>query len=97
MVYLTGDQMAEKAKLVGYFTSSTSLSPYSWHQIVGIDHPTLPLKFGVLRQNIYEDIQQAILAARFYLKIVSKSALHVHFSPFKYFFHIFWVSSERYR
>ncbi len=79
MVYLTGDQMAEKAKLVGYFTSSTSLSTLSWHQIVGIDHPTLPLKFGVLRQNIYEDIQQAILAARFYLKIVSKSALHVPF------------------
>ncbi len=54
--------------------------------MVGINPLTLPLKFGVLRQNIHDDIQQAILAARFYLKIVQKSALHVYFSPFQVLF-----------
>ena len=41
---------------------------HSWYPMVGINHLTLPLKFGVLRQNIHEDIQQAILAARFLSK-----------------------------
>ncbi len=36
--------------------------------MIGINHLTLPLKFGVLRRNIHEDIQQAILAARFLSK-----------------------------
>ncbi len=47
--------------------------------MVGINPLTLPLKFGVLRRNIHDDIQQAILAARFYLKIVQKSALQCLF------------------
>ena len=45
---------------------------HSWYPMVGINHLTLPLKFGVLRRNIHEDIQQAILAARFLSKNSSK-------------------------
>ena len=41
---------------------------HSWYPMVGINYLTLPLKFGVLRRNIHEDIQQAILAARFLSK-----------------------------
>ncbi len=54
--------------------------------MVGINHLTLSLKFGVLRRNIHEISNKQYLLQGFYLKIVSKSALHVYFPPFQVLF-----------